>query len=323
MTDLTMPVNAINSEHGTQTRIIKDSISEDGHRLTTFEVRLWRSMLAELNTHRVFSRNSASSRAIPFPKQVARVHADPARPLLWAAEQPGMQGGAEIEQVHLAELAWERARDNAATVAQDLADLGVHKSICNRLIEPFMWHTVVITASSYQNFFGLRVNPGAQPEIRIAAEQMKTLFDASTPTKLGFGEWHLPYIGAEESKQATAFLYGAGEAVDSRSTTYVLVRMSSARCAATSYMRHAEWRDVAKDLGLYEKLTTATPMHASPLEHVATPNPENVHTVTVSSFADPTEQRLLDLTLPKYGNLVGWHQHRFDVEIARGYQAYS
>lgn len=308
----------VESEHGTRTRLIADSISAWGDRVTTFEVRFVRFVLAEFNTHRVFSRNSASSRAIPFLKQVERVSAEPAMPLVWASEQKGMSGGDEIEDTSEAELIWLAAREAAVEWASRLAEQGVHKSICNRLIEPFMWHTVVVTASSYENFFGLRCDPGAQPEIRIAAEQMRGLFNQSRPTEVDVGEWHLPYVGEEERRQIEEWMDQAGIHASKKK---MLVKMSSARCAAVSYLRHADWRSVEQDLGLYNKLSSARPMHDSPMEHPCTPSPANVHLVNVQSQFAAEKAKVL--RLPRYGNLIGWHQHRFDLDVEADYQAFS
>jgi hypothetical protein len=55
------------------TKILADSISPDGVRLTTLEVVMPRIVLAEFNTHRMLSRNSASSRAIPIEKMIRMV----------------------------------------------------------------------------------------------------------------------------------------------------------------------------------------------------------------------------------------------------------
>lgn len=285
-------------------RVVLDSISYEGHRLTTFEVRFHRFVLAEFNTHRVFSRNSASSRAIPFKKQVEKVLTDLAYPVKWPAEQPGMSGGDEIEEIEAARMVWEQARSAAVLSAHKLAALGVHKSIVNRLLEPFMWHTVIVTASSYENFFGLRVNPGAQPEIHQAALLMKDCFDHSTPQELNVNEWHLPFILDDEDEMPPD----------------IAVKVSAARCARVSYLTHNGVRDYEQDVQLYDKLTSAWPMHASPLEHVAQPYPDNEDSVLVISRETGKEKVL---ALPRYGNFVGWHQHRFDVEVDHDYQAFA
>ena len=239
-------------------RVVADSLSPDGVRLTTLEVTLHRFVLAELNTHRVFSRNSASSRAIPVPKQVARVVDDPATPVEFGANQRGMQAAAPLEGV-AAEQAlahWLAARDAAVEAAEALRELGVHKQVTNRLLEPFMWHTVIVSSTAWDGFWEQRCSPLAQPEIRVAAEAMRAVFDASTPDPVGPDGWHLPYVDAEHDAD-----------LDDEQRTQV----SAARCARVSYLTHDGLRDVAKDLELYERLVTARPPHWSPLEHVATP----------------------------------------------------
>lgn len=295
---------------GIYAKVIADSISAAGHRLTSFEVCFNRFVLAEVNTHRTFSRNSASSRAIPLRKQLAKVQDAPAMPVIWAAEQKGMQGGDEIEQTHLAQSAWLRARDNAVTAAEDLGGLGVHKSIANRLLEPFLMHTALITATAYDNFFALRLDPLAQPELRVAAEAMKEAYDASTPRELEPGQWHLPYLREGEGEEIIK------EGYDPR-------HISSARCARTSYETQGGVRDLTEDVRLYTNLTTNG--HASPLEHVATPDPRNEHKVIVPVYdyevSDVLEE--MELTLPMYGNFLGWHSHRYDVEASRGYQSFA
>ncbi len=240
-------------------KVIEDSISH-GNRLTTIEVTLHRFVLAEFNTHRSHSRNSASSRAIPVAKQLVRVNDDPAIPVIWTKEQPGMQGGDELigDQAWTAEQIWLIARDHAVEGAMALQAIGVHKSITNRLLEPFMWHTIIASATDdgWANFFAQRCSPLAQPEIRLAAEAIHTVYDMSAPRPLTPGEWHLPYLTPEDRKALS----------DNKQRM-----VSVARCARVSYLTHDGVRDYDKDIELYIKLVDASPPHASPLEHVATP----------------------------------------------------
>ena len=169
----------------TEARVIEDSIWE-GYRLTTMEVTLHRFVLAEFNTHRVFSRNSASSRAIPVQKQLDRVSDEPALPLKHPREQKGMQGGDELEGQDLLD-AQDLIRDILLDVTDNIqiymnrhpdAEHRLHKSVLNRYLEPFMWHTIVVTSTEWDNFFGLRCSPLAQPEIRAAALLMRDAYEA-------------------------------------------------------------------------------------------------------------------------------------------------
>lgn len=247
-------------------RVIADSISVRGDRVTTMECVLHRFCLSEMNTHRVFSRNSASSRAIPFKKQLERVTTDPAIPLVFPAEQKGMSGGEPLEgpDLVLAKADWLEARDAAVEHARRLANLGVHKSVVNRLLEPFMWHTVVITATEWENFFRQRCSPLAQPEIQAVAYAMRDALTASEPVRLDDGQWHLPYVSndPETVMEVLDLNHDGGD---------LLRGISAARCARVSYLTQDGRRDYREDLNLYERLTTADPPHWSPLEHVCRP----------------------------------------------------
>jgi len=245
----------------TTARVICDSVSQRGARLTTLEVTFHRFVLAEFNTHRVFSRNSASSRAIPATKNIERLlHAGPAFPVTWPAEQRGMQGGEELDADTRADAQaeWEAAMHDAIYHARKLLSLGVHKSVTNRLLEPFLNHTAIVSSTEWDNFFKQRCSPLAQPEIRVAAESMRDALNASTPVLVEYGSWHLPYV---EEGDLTACL---AQFVDPR-------HVSAARCARVSYLTQDGRRDVLEDEKLYQRLATADPIHSSPFEHVATP----------------------------------------------------
>lgn len=292
-------------------KVIADSITTAGDRLTTFEVRFHRFVLAEFNTHRVFSRNSASSRAIPVHKQIQRLYDDPAIPVSWPLEKQGMQGGDELDLATAAnaEQVWVDARNEAILAAENLRAKGVHKSVTNRLLEPFMWHTVVVSATAWQNFLLQRVSPLAQPEIQAPARLMLDAYEESQPKTLTAGDWHLPYVDESEVRW---------DRCD------VLRKVSAARCARVSYLTQDGVRDIEKDLELYDRLVSARPMHASPLEHVARPAPENQHWVKVPHYdSEDHEIGHKMLLLPRYGNFLGFHQHRFDVEAAIDYQAFQ
>lgn len=244
-------------------KIIADS-EWSGHRVTTIEVVMHRFVLAEFNTHRVFSRNSASSRAIPVTKQISQVTDQPAVPLVFPAEQKGMQGGEALgdqEQMQAVDV-WLGARDAAVAHANKLVELGVHKSVVNRLLEPFMWHTVIVTSTEWENFFVQRCSPLAQPEIRAAADAMREAFSASTPQPLEDGQFHMPYLDEETISEVTAMEHNVND---------VLAKVSAARCARVSYLTHDGRRDYQEDLNLYERLVMARPPHWSPLEHVCRP----------------------------------------------------
>lgn len=244
---------------GYRAEIVADSVSEAGDRLTTMEVEFPRMVLAEFNTHRVFSRNSASSRAIPVEKQLQRILNDPFIPSYWGANQKGMQAEAQLEGRAAQQAAdeWLAARDSAIEHVKALLAIDLHKQLANRLLEPYMWHTVIVTATEWSNFFALRDNAMAQPEIHEIAGMMHELYASSTPTLVKERAWHLPLIQPEEYDGTFEFSEEAR-------------RISAARCARVSYLTHDGKRDLAADLKLYERLVGGG--HMSPLEHVATPH---------------------------------------------------
>lgn len=262
--------------------VIADSMSPQGHRLTTMVVDMHRFVLAETNTHRLFSRNSASSRAIPLKARIEAVRTSPAMPIEWGSNRPGMQAGEPLtdELVEEARALWLHAANRAAGIAERMGELGLHKQVAARILEPFLWHRVVVSATSWDGFYAQRCSPLAQPEIRVAAEAMRTAMADSTPVRLGMGDWHLPFVTPEERVTFTE------EGVR---------RMSVARCARVSYLNEGK-RDPEADLTLYDRLMTARPIHASPTEHVATP----------AGFSDRVA-----------GNFVGWHQLRHTMNLDR------
>jgi thymidylate synthase ThyX len=292
-------------------KVLADSVSPAGQRLTTLEATFPRFVLAEFNTHRVFSRNSASSRAIPIAKQLRRVLEDPYVPIEFGSNQPGMQAGPALEgeKREAAEDEWLRARDDAVrhvlgmvtdpqaaggdllavleqvdeatrTKQRPEAWLNVHKQVANRLLEPFMWHTVIVTATEWENFWNLRCHPDAQPEIRLVAERMRDANLASEPEELGEGEWHLPLVRPEDRDQ-----------VDSIED---LIKISAGRCARVSYLTHAGVRDLAADVQLHDRLLESG--HMSPLEHPARP-------LTSEELAESEWS----------GNFRGWHSYRKEI----------
>lgn len=254
--------------------VIADSLSPDGVRLSTLKVEGPRSVLAEFNTHRDFSRNSASSRAIPIQKQIDRVVSDPFIPISFGINKPGMQATEELKGAEFLEAKsqWLSARNSAVEHATTLMELGIHKQVVNRVLEPFMWHTIIVTATEWNNFFGLRRSEMAQPEIHKMADNMWDALQGSTPNLIQFDEWHVPYIQEDE------YHLPWGD----------LVRISAARCARVSYLTHEGERNVEKDLELYQRLEG--PGHMSPMEHPASPREHHATS--------------------RFGNFTGWKQFR-------------
>jgi thymidylate synthase ThyX len=231
-----------------------------GSRLTTFELVYPRFILAEVNTHRQFSRNSASSRAIPVEAMIAAVEADPAGPVFWGKNQAGMSAAEELQGDHLqcAKDAWRSTVPYVVGTVKHMAALGLHKQIANRVLEPWVWVKTVLSATEWANFYALRTAAGAQPEFQALAEAMLAAHNASTPYGYDIAPeamaWHLPYITAEERLTLSI--------KDQK-------KVSVARCARVSYTRHGQVKDLEDDRRLHDRLAASG--HWSPFEHVATP----------------------------------------------------
>ncbi len=246
-------------DRGFAARVLADSVSPAGIRLTTLEVRFPRFILSEFNTHRVFSRSSASARAVPTKKMLERVLENPAMPVEWGINKAGMSASEILteEQAELAKEEWLRARDSAVQHVRALQEFNVHKQVINRVLEPYIWHTVIVTATAWDNFFSLRLAENAQPEFQVAARLMFDAKAASDPSPVALGEWHLPLVQDDERRLP----------ID------VLKKVSAARCARVSYLTHDGKRDIEKDIELCDRLLSDR--HMSPFEHVATPAPDS------------------------------------------------
>jgi len=263
--------------------IISDSLSPTNTRLTTMELTLHRYILGELNTHRDFTRNGASSRARSTKKTIEEVKSNPAYPPTFPKEQLGMSGTEPVGNLKDAETEWQDAANSAVFHATNLANLNVHKSVVNRILEPFMWHTAVVTSTEWDNFFNQRLalrkdgkTLESDPAMYMLASKMKDALNNSKPKIVNYGNWHLPYVTKEER---TAF----GTDLET------LKKLSVARCAGVSYLNQNANRSHDRDLELYSKLVSADPPHWSPFEHVACPSVLN----------------------KKYFNLHGWTSCRY------------
>jgi hypothetical protein len=277
--------------------MILHSVSPNRIPIRTMALRYPKFIHAELMTHRVFSRNASSSRAIPVERLIQDVIDDTAMPLKWFSNKPGMQGGDEIvgaERDALIEE-WIRARDEAVSRARKMSALGAHKQHVNRVIEPFCHINVLVSSTSWANWNALRDHPDAQPEIRELARQINIAAKASVPTLLQPGQWHLPYVREEDW-----LLVGGEKGIMDREALKVLIKLSVARCARVSYLTQAgEPPKMEDDLKLYERLVGAQPLHASPAEHQATPDTFN-GTDRGGIWAQPEF----------HGNFGGWIQYR-------------
>lgn len=250
-------------------KIIKDSISPDGVRLITYELDYPRIIHSELMTHRVFSRNSASSRAIPVSKVIELVESNPAMPVHWGKNQAGMQADEELDALTKESVRqlWLEAAQQAVSIAKVMNDLKAHKQVVNRILEPFQHMKVVVTATEWNNWFWLRNHKDADPTIKALAAAMWNEFIGSSPTLLRPGQWHLPYVKSEMSEVYNEINYFDHE---DQPITLEQARMVSASCCAqTSYRKTDGTLEKAEDI--FKKLVESEPCHASPVEHQATP----------------------------------------------------
>ena len=266
-----------------EARIVADSVSSAGRRITSLVLRYPRFIHSEFMTHRLFSRNASSSRAIPVKKMLAQVLEDPALPIHWGANMPGMQAREQLQgfRAWAAKTLFLLARYPAVVVVWSLTKLGLHKQVANRLLEPWLHIQVLVTATEWGNFFNLRCHPDAQPEMQALAECIFQAMAASSPKLLAKGQWHLPFLS--DSRYLPSGL-------QTFMRPHLLQELSAARCARVSYTLHdgAE-PTIGEDLALYGKLMANGVKHASPTEHQATP-------------ADNPDDRS--------GNFVGWVQFR-------------
>lgn len=296
--------------------------------LSTLLLRYPRFIHAELMTHRAFSRNAASSRAIPVAKIIDDILADTAMPLHWGKNQRGMQASEECDEIVQsivpnafmgaglerwsdidpdqaladdrpawevqvvgweARAAWLNARDFAIAQARAFDAAGYHKQVVNRLLEPFMHITVLVSSTEWDNFLELRDHADAEPHIAMLAREVrKCLDDESTVQTLEPGEWHLPFASGR---------WEGENPIDKRA----LIKLSVARCASTSY-KTVEGFDMTLDraVALHDKLVGSHPIHASPCEHVAMADDKRPVARINYGWHHPEQ----------HGNFVGFRQYR-------------
>lgn len=270
-------------------RVIADSVTPNGDRITTFEIKLHRYVLAEFNTHRVNSRNFQSSRACPVEKMIANVIEDNVYPLHWGRKQKGMVADLEIDEADQLEAIaiWDEAREAAIGYVKRLLEIDVHKQVANRLLEPFMAITGIVTATDYSNFFDQRCHSDAQPEIRALAIAMREAYEQSEPMLIRPNEgipWHIPFLKQEDWE-----LWHENEL-----TYQDLIKISVGRCARVSYLNHDGDRSIKDDIKLHDRLLSSKPPHFSPFEHIAEAMPNS----------------------DRYANFQGWQSYRNQLENA-------
>lgn len=288
----------IEGQGGISATIIQDSTA-NGIRITTFELEYPRFIHAELMTHRMFSRNAASSRAIPIEAVLKRISENPATPIHWGKNQPGMQASAQLEGNELVEAQemWYEASVTAIEFSGILDELHVHKQIANRITEPFQFMKTVVTATEWENWYSLRYHKDAQPEIQELAHCMLNAHITSTPMQLRYGDWHVPYV--QRKLVEGQIWYHQGDTVIDKTTACII---SASCCAQVSYRKNDDSLEKAKDI--YNKLVSMTPKHSSPFEHQAR---------VPISIEEAWEEGYTHMGRNKQmwsGNFKGWLQYR-------------
>lgn len=331
-------------------KVVADSKNEFGNRITTMVITFPRFILAELNTHRMMSRNSASSRAIPFEKMLESVEKNPFIPIAWQKDHKGMQGTEYLDVMHsgICKSDWLIARDNAVKQAVELSTTGCTKQLCNRLLEPFMWHTVIITATEWENFFALRcpryeyqeevfrskkdtckitgikvedynwflLNKGqAEIHMMALAEAMWDAYNESIPQLLEAGEWHIPFgdfINLENYLKDNNLHSFEENGVETREK--LKVKIATAHCARISYTIVGEEGkpiNYNNDIKLHDNLAESG--HWSPFEHCAKVMTDNERWYWIKQSGKGIEGIKDDLTHENEawsGNFRGFIQYR-------------
>ena len=298
-------------------KILLDSINPVGNRITSWILTYPRFIHAEFMTHRVFSRNASSSRAIPVKRMLEDVKNNPAMPVFWGKNQSGMQAKEELDNTEKyaevrkdlkygegllittkkqdAKREWLLARDEMVARVEKLNEIGLHKQIANRLLEPWMNITVIATATDHENFFALRAHPDAQPEFQDLAYKMLDIYQLSEPNKLKAGEWHIPFgdnmneqrlVDCDAfAKETEGMALGLGDGYKDYISLFKR-KIATARCARISYLNFDGKDDYNKDIELHDILAKSG--HWSPFEHSA-----------------------MALSTSEYsGNFKGWKQYR-------------
>jgi thymidylate synthase ThyX len=301
-------------------KILLDSVNPTGNRITSWILTYPRFFHSEVMTHRAFSRNAASSRAIPVKRMIDDIRQNCAMPIFWGKNQAGMQAKEELDDIvkrreivvspvgngldpykltvtdkHAAKHEWLAARDSAIKHAEKMLELGVHKQIANRILEPFMHMTVIITGTEFENFYALRAHPDAQPEFQDLGYKMLDIYQLSEPKKLKAGEWHIPFgdnvndqrlVDCDAfAKETEGMALGLGGGYKDYISLFK-IKIATARCARVSYLNFEGKDDYNKDIELHDILAKSG--HWSPFEHSA-----------------------MALSTSEYsGNFKGWKQYR-------------
>ena len=312
-----------------QVEVILASASNTGSPpIYTIRMRYPRPIHGEIMTHRVFGRNARSSRAVPVRTMLDEVRKIPYVPWHWGKNQKGMQASEECNEMLIfkdfenqdlpmtREEAWLAARTTAANIAEMYMNAGYHKQNPNRLLEPFSWIDTLITATQWQNFLWLRQHHAAEPHLQDLANLVKKAIEEAKVQVLQSGKWHLPYITYTDQAKLRDLVQESSikpltpkEVYDSM--VDLSCKVSAARCARISYKPFNGESSIEAELDRYNLLVTDERVHASPLEHQATPDQTtalSTSTLQNGQVVGGFETRWKNPHL--HGNLTGWCQYR-------------
>lgn len=299
---------------GIRAAVLAHSVSAvSGKQLVTFLVDFPRFVLAEFLTHRLYSRNGASSRAIPVAKSIERVTYQPVVPIHFGQNKAGMTAEQEVDEhsQKRAKVVWSTIRKQAIYASEELAALGIHKQVTNRVLEPFSYMRMVVTATELDNFFWLRLHEHADPHINELARVMLFALQESVPTALQPGDYHVPFFGNGYWTPEIETHYSV--------TAQQAIEHSMSCCAQTSYRKLDMSTEKTEDI--IKKLFGGDRAHSSVSEHQATP----MAVPTLSRI--PSEYLIADYIqvmpeathLDRHGNFWSnnfkhWSQYRDSIE---------
>lgn len=292
-----------------EAKVLADSISPDGVRITTLEVEYPHAIHKDIMTHCMLSRNFQSFRAFPPAKVIEKIERDPFRPEVFEGYVKGMGQGDAIAEQERANGLWDDHIEHSLNVARLMLGMGLAKAQVNFVLQDLTSIRGIITATEWDNFYDLRLatnpetgKPLARPEVYKIASMMHAVHQASQPVELGRDQWHVPLTNPAATPDELS--EGGWDR---------LKKMSTGRCARVSYLTHTGVRDASKDIELHDGLRTDK--HMSPFEHVARPivitGPKWLAEV------DETSRKSTGALVRGRdwrGKLYGWHPYRLDIE---------
>jgi len=306
--------NGFVGKGGIRAAVIANSVSAvSGEEIVTFLIDFPRFILAEINTHRNFSRNGASSRAIPVAKSIETLFANPFTPIHFGQNKAGMTADNEVDKTTkaTAKCAWDFAARNAIDSAKTLNSLGIHKQVTNRVLEPFSYMRMVVSATEWDNFFWLRLHEDADPHINELARVMLFALQESVPTALQHGDYHVPFFGEGFWTPAIEARYGV--------TAQQAIEHSMSCCAQTSYRKLDMSAEKTEDI--IKKLFGGSRAHSSCAEHQASPMAVPMLNLIPSEYlvADYIQVMPEATHLDRQGNFWSnnfkhWSQYRDSIE---------